>query len=125
MSRFVAGNLLLLMSMLCASASQLLLKSVLRDVDPPGLVWSSWQPLLEPARFVRGSGAMVLIVAGFAFWVLALARLELSYAYPIACCSILLVALLSAVFLGEPITGKMWLGTVLILVGVVLLTPES
>lgn len=125
MSRFVAGNLFLLLSMVCASTSQLVLKSVLRGVDPPGLAWSSWQPFLESARLLRGGVALLLIVGGFGFWVLALARLELSYAYPIACCSILFVALLSAVFLGEPITGKMWLGTVLILVGVVLLTPEQ
>ena len=35
------------------------------------------------------------------------------------------VALLSALFLGEPITPKMWAGTVLILIGVVLLTPPQ
>jgi drug/metabolite transporter (DMT)-like permease len=125
MTRFVAGNLFLLLSMVCASTSQLILKTVLRDVDPPGLTWSSWQPFLTPERFLRGAGAMTLIVSGFAFWVLALARLELSYAYPIACSSILFVALLSAVFLGEPITPKMWAGTVLILIGVALLTPQQ
>ena len=125
MTRFVAGNVFLLLSMLCASTSQLILKTVLRGVDPPGLAWSSWQPFLAPERFMRGAGAMILIVSGFGFWVLALARLELSYAYPIACSSILFVALLSAAFLGEPITPKMWAGTVLILIGVALLTPQA
>lgn len=125
MTRFVVGNLFLLLSMVCASTSQLILKTVLQGVEPPGLAWSSWQPFFAPDRFLRGSGAMILIVAGFGFWVLALARLELSYAYPIACSSILFVALLSAVFLGEPITPKMWAGTALILIGVILLTPQS
>ena len=125
MSRFLAGNVLLLLSMACASTSQVILKTVLRGVDPPGLAWSSWQPFLAPERLLPGAGAMTMIVAGFVFWVLALARLELSYAYPVACSSILFVALLSAVFLGEPITPKMWAGTVLILVGVVLLTPQA
>ena len=124
MTRFVAGNLFLFLSMACASTSQLILKAVLRGVDPPGLAWRSWHPFLAPDRLLRGGGAMILIVAGFGFWVLALARLELSYAYPIACSSILFVALLSAVFLGEPITPRMWAGTVLILIGVVLLTPQ-
>jgi len=125
MTRFLAGNILLLLSLACASTSQVILKAVLRGVDPPGLAWSSWQPFLAPERFLRGAGAMTLIVCGFIFWVLALARLELSYAYPIACSSILFVALLSAVFLGEPITPKMWAGTIVILIGVVLLTPQS
>ena len=125
MSRFLAGNVLLLLSMACASTSQVILKTVLRGVDPPGLAWSSWQPFLAPERLLPGAGAMTQIVGGFVFWVLALARLELSYAYPVACSSILFVALLSAVFLGEPITPKMWAGTVLILVGVVLLTPQA
>jgi drug/metabolite transporter (DMT)-like permease len=125
MSRFVAGNAFLLLSMICGATSQLILKSALHGVDPPGLNSVSWQPFLSADRLVRGGGAMVLIVAGFAFWVLALARLELSYAYPIACSSILFVAILSAVFLGEPITLRMWAGTVLILIGVVLLTPQG
>jgi drug/metabolite transporter (DMT)-like permease len=125
MTRFAAGNFFLLLSMACGSTSQLILKAVLRDVDPPGLTWSSWQPFLSPDRLLRGGGAMILIVAGFGFWVLALARLELSYAYPIACSSILFVALLSALFLSEPITPRMWIGTVLILIGVVLLTPQT
>lgn len=125
MTRFVAGNLFLFLSLVCGSTSQLFLKAVLRDVEPPGSSWGSWQPFLTPDRLLRGGGAMVLIVAGFGFWVLALARLELSYAYPIACSSILLVALLSAVFLNEPITARMWAGTVLILIGVVLLAPQA
>ena len=125
MTRFVAGNLFLLLSMTCGSVSQLILKAALRGADPPGVSLSSWQPFLTPDRLLRGGGAMILIVAGFGFWVLALARLELSYAYPIACSSILFVALLSAVFLGEPMTPKMWVGTVMILVGVILLTPQQ
>ena len=34
MSRFVAGNLFLLLSMLCASSSQVLTKLLLGDLDP-------------------------------------------------------------------------------------------
>jgi drug/metabolite transporter (DMT)-like permease len=124
MSRFLAGNIFILLSIACASTSQVILKTVLRGVEPPGLAWGSWQPFLAPERFLRGTVAMTLIVGGFGFWVLALARLELSYAYPVACSSILFVALLSAVFLGEPITPRMWVGTVVILIGVVLLTPQ-
>ena len=72
---------------------------------------------------MRGSIALLLLVSGFLFWVLSLTRLDLSYAYPIACSSVLLVALMSAIFLGEAVTLRMWSGTVLILIGIALLTP--
>lgn len=125
MSRFVTGNVFLLLSMLCAASSQLLLKAVLRGIDPPGLAWRSWEPLLAPDRLGRGAAAMALIVAGFVFWVLCLARLELSYAYPVACSSILIVALLGVLVLGETMTPSAWAGAALIVGGVILLAPKG
>jgi drug/metabolite transporter (DMT)-like permease len=65
----------------------------------------------------------VMIVAGFIFWTFSLTKLNLSYAYPIACSSALLVALLSAFLLGEAVTVKTWLGTGMIVVGTALLVP--
>jgi uncharacterized membrane protein len=64
-----------------------------------------------------------MLGVGLVFWLLCLDRLNLSYAYPIACSSVLLVALFSGLFLGETVTLKMWSGTVLILIGIVLLMP--
>jgi len=124
MSRFLSGNLFLLMSMVLAATSQIILKGVLREVEPLGLNWSAWQSMLAPERLIRAGTAMLMIGVGFLSWVMCLARLELSYAYPVACSSILLVALFSAVFLGESITLKMWLGSALIVVGVILLMPQ-
>jgi drug/metabolite transporter (DMT)-like permease len=112
------------MSMVLAATSQIMLKGVLREVEPLGLSWSAWQSMLAPERSIRAGAAMLMIGVGFLSWVMCLARLELSYAYPIACSSILLVALFSAVFLGESITLKMWLGSALIVVGVILLMPQ-
>lgn len=125
MNRFVIGNLFLLLSMACAATSQILLRALLAETGPLGLDWTACRSLLTGERLVRGGLAMMLIVAGFGFWVLALSRLQLSYAYPIACSSILLVTLLSALFLGEAITVRTWAGTVLILLGVVLLMPRG
>ena len=124
MSRFLSGNIFLLMSMVLAATSQIILKGVLREVEPLGLNWSAWQSMLAPERLIRAGTAMLMIGVGFLSWVMCLARLELSYAYPVACSSILLVALFSAVFLGESITLKMWLGSALIVVGVILLMPQ-
>ena len=66
-----------------------------------------------------------MLVAGFLFWILCLVRLELSYAYPVACSSVLFVSLFSVIFLGETVTPRMWIGTAFILVGLVLLMPKK
>ena len=124
MSRFLSGNIFLLVSMVLAAMSHILLKGVLREVEPLGLSWGAWQSMLAPERLIRAGTAMLMIGVGFLSWVMCLARLELSYAYPMACSSILLVALFSAVFLGESITLKMWLGSALIVLGVILLMPQ-
>lgn len=124
MNRFVQGNLFLLASMISAATSQVLLKTVLREL-PPGADWRAWSALLAPGRALRTVIAAALLVAGFAGWVLALSRLPLSYAYPVACASIVIVALLSALVLDEALTPRMWLGTLLVLAGVALLVPRS
>lgn len=124
MTRFFYGNLFLLSSMICAATSQILLKGVLQEIAPPGLAPSSWRPLLTSDRVLRGGAAGSLVVVGFVFWVLCLARLPLGYAYPVACSSIVIVALLGVLFLGESITPRMLVGTLLITLGVALLTPR-
>jgi uncharacterized membrane protein len=66
-----------------------------------------------------------MIVGGFVFWTLSLTKLNLSYAYPIACSSALLVAFLSAAVLGETVTLKTWMGTLLIVLGTALIVPSK
>jgi uncharacterized membrane protein len=53
--------------------------------------------------------------------VLCLTKLDLSYAYPVVCSSVLLVAFFSGMFLGETITLRTWLATALILIGLAIL----
>jgi len=60
-------------------------------------------------------------VGGFNYWIICLIKLVLSYAYPIACGSALIVAILSVTILGETVTPKIWIGTLLIMAGTVLL----
>ncbi len=122
MARFVSGNLFLLISILCAATSQVLLKGVLGGTESGG-VRALVTTLLAPGRIGRTSIAALLVVAGFVAWLQALARLDLSYAYPIACASVLLVAFLSWLVLGEPLPPRAWLGTLLVLAGVALLAP--
>ena len=124
MSRFTVGNLFLLVSMLANVGSQFVIKKLLNEMR--GDVGQSLlQQLMVPERLVRAGAGMLLLVIGYLAWVLALARLNLAYAFPVASASVLFVTFFSAVYLGETVTARMWLGTVLVLVGVVLLGPSS
>jgi drug/metabolite transporter (DMT)-like permease len=123
MSRFVVGNLFLLLSVVGATGGHVLLKSVVDDVKSSGLSWETVQALGTASRLLRGGAGAALVVVAFLFWLLALTRLDLSYAYPVACSSLLLVTLFSVIFLGEPVTLRIWVGTVLVLAGVALLMP--
>ena len=125
MTRFLAGNLYLALSVICTSASQVLIKALLLELGPAHPGPATLPALLQAGRALRAGAALALLVAGFGCWILCLARLELSYAFPIACSSVLLVALASATFLDEPMTPRMWLGTLLVLAGILLLTPAA
>jgi len=125
MSRFVVGNLFLLLSVVGATGGHVLLKGVVDDVKSSGLSWETVQALGAADRLWRGGAGAALVAVAFLFWLLALTRLDLSYAYPVACSSLLLVTLFSVVFLGEPVTLRIWIGTVLILAGLALLAPTK
>jgi len=124
-TRFLTGNLFLLLSMLCAVSSQILLKALIDEVHGSGTGWRWVTGLFATERAVRVGSAGALLVAGFLFWVACLTRLELSYAYPVACASVLFVSLFSVLVLGEAVTIRMWAGTALIVVGLVLLMPPK
>jgi uncharacterized membrane protein len=101
------------------------LKALLDEAQPRGASWESLRLFFTPERLLRGGLSVVLLAAGYLFWVLCLVRLNLSYAYPVACSSVLLVALFSVVALGEPMTARTWIGTVLVLAGIIFLAPAN
>lgn len=123
MSKFWVGNIFLALSVISASGSQVVLKALFNETGPLGLNVSLFEQLFSNGRIFRLAGAMIMIVAGFVFWMMSLSRLDLSYAYSLACSSALLVALFSVLFLGETVSAKMWLGVALIVLGTVLLVP--
>lgn len=125
MSKFFVGNLFLLLSVVGGTFGHILLKSVVDEIKGSELGWQTVQALFSAGRFWRGGGGAALVVVAFVFWLLALTRLDLSYAYPVACSSLLLVTLFSVIFLGEPVTLRIWIATVLILGGVALLAPTK
>lgn len=125
MSKFAVGNILLFASMLCTTTSHIMIKSLIDEAGEKDLTLSSLFALFTGPKLFRSATAASLLVVGFLFWALCLSRLRLSYAYPVASTSVLLIAVFSVVALGEAISLKMWAGTALILVGIVLLRPAG
>ena len=62
--------------------------------------------------------ALVLYGLATLLWVFLLQRVPLSYAYPFAALAFVLVPFGAAAFFGERLSGGVWVGTTLIVVGV-------
>jgi len=60
------------------------------------------------------------IAVGAIFWLGAISRAELSWAYPLLATGYILMLVFSALVLGEHITPARWIGTALIVLGVIL-----
>jgi drug/metabolite transporter (DMT)-like permease len=60
-------------------------------------------------------------VVATALWLLAVQRLDLSYAFPLLSVGYILVNLLSVLFFRERVDGMRWLSVVIISLGVVLI----
>jgi drug/metabolite transporter (DMT)-like permease len=56
------------------------------------------------------------------FWMTVLSRVDLSFAYPMVGFSYVIVLLFSALLLGEQVSPLRWLGTLVIVLGIVLVT---
>lgn len=125
LSPFATGNLMLMASMLCSALGQIMIKRVINATDFSQFSLASLKQFTAPNLFLQGNLGAIFVVGGFLFWVAALAKLDLNYAYPIASSSVLLVTLLSGLFLGEQLTLRIWLGTALIVLGVYLLLPRG
>ncbi len=125
MSKFMTGNFLLLSSMVLGAGSQVLIKSLMNKYQGSLLNIADIKAFIDIPNIMGVAISAMMLVLGFIFWIFALAKLNLSYAYPIACTSVIFVALFGSIFLGELITLRMSLGTVLILVGIILLMPTE
>lgn len=125
MSKFFWGNVFLGVSLLSQSVGQVILKSLMKELDGYEGFGNKLQQLLHVSRIWRAGLFAAAIGTGFLAWTVCLSKLDLSYAYTIACGSVLLVTALSVAFLGETAPPRMWLGTVLIMAGTVLLVPSK
>jgi len=68
----------------------------------------------------------IIFLAGFFFlWLAILSWCDLSFVLPLTALSYVLTAVLSIIFLGETVSPLRWAGTILICVGVALVTKSG
>ncbi len=115
--------LLLLLTIVLTAAANLLLKQAAinrQEWDAArNAVSNLWDIFATPSLLL---GIFCLGVAAIAY-AIALRNLSLSVAYPVMTTSVVvLVALFSAVYFGEPVTLVKTVGTVIVISGVILLS---
>lgn len=114
--------ILIIISIILGALGQIALKSganVFREVSIEELLTKRLLALLTEKNIMLG---VVLYGISAVLWILALTKKELSYAYPLIGVGYILVVGFSILFLGEEVTWLRWLGVILIVIGVILVT---
>lgn len=104
---------------LFAALSQVLIKWQVNQAEniPAGLWEKAWflvEFLLRPWVIV----AIAATFAGGVTWIMAMTKLDLSYAYPYVAAAFIIVPMLGVFLFGESLTMGQMLGGILILVGI-------
>ncbi len=105
---------------ICFSVSgELLLKSGMNSVGILGLsnFWPTLGKIFTHPRILGGFG---LFGVGAVFWLAAISRVPLSWAYPMLSIGYILILLFSAIVLKEQIAPLRWVGALVICAGIIL-----
>ena len=86
-----------------------------------GILSAGYQALTTP-KLVVGTAMLALF---FFLWLAVLSWEDLSVALPMQALNYVLVAFLSQYFLGETVSPLRWAGTILVCVGVIMITRSS
>ncbi|MDA8064809.1 MAG: EamA family transporter [Thermaerobacter sp.] len=112
LAAFIAGALVL------GATGQLLLKAGVDQVGHlsvgPRLFDAAFQPLVLAGFLCYGVSALL--------WLVVLSRSQLSFAYPLLAINYVLLVLLSAAFLGESLSWPKLAGSLIVGLGVFVLT---
>lgn len=127
---WLKGNTMLLAlivsSVLLAAVAQLLLKHGMNQVTADG---SNPLNLRAPAETVQRIilnpavwGGLLVFVLSAAVWLIVLARAPLSFAYPFASLTYVVILLFDRFVLQQPVTALRWAGVACIIGGIVLVS---
>jgi len=114
---------LVIVSVLLSSAAQILLKAGMAAPSVSGLAeaGSRWIYLVTALTHPMVLAGLAAYGASAIVWLLVLARLDLSMAYPFVALGFVLTALLAWWIHGEVINGSRWLGIGIIAFGVIII----
>jgi drug/metabolite transporter (DMT)-like permease len=117
---------LILLSVLLAAVAQLTLKHGMTQVTDRGAVpLDLGQPVETFRRVVTNVsvlGGLGMFVLSAAVWLVVLSRVSLSFAYPFASLTYILILLFDRFVLHDQVTGLRWGGVALIVIGIVLIS---
>jgi len=112
----------ILISVLTSTVGQLLLKKGMNDIGSVTLSMDRLFPTLwQMATNLNVFVGLAIYLIGTVFWLAALSRVDLSYAYPFASLSYIIMLVASWMMFGERITLSRIIGTVVIGIGVLLI----
>jgi drug/metabolite transporter (DMT)-like permease len=115
--------LYILVSVVAGAAGQVLLKKGMGSMGPLTLSVSQlgnilWRIGTNPYVVI----GLAIYVAGTVFWLTALSRVDLSYAYPFASLSYVVMLVASWQLFNENITGLRLLGSLIVCLGVFIIS---
>lgn len=113
---------LLLVSVALAAVAQLTLKYGMNQVAARTGGGGALETLLEAARRPAVYGGLALFAVSAGFWLIILSRTSLSFAYPFAALTYVLILLFDSLVLDEPVSGLRWAGVTLVITGLVLIS---
>jgi drug/metabolite transporter (DMT)-like permease len=113
----------IIISVVGGAVGQILLKKGMNDLGEvtlslQSMIQITWKMLTNPYVFI----GLFIYFLSVIFWLAALSRVELSYAYPFASFSYIIMFLASWLLLNETITPMRILGTLVVGIGVFLIS---
>ncbi len=113
----------ILISVAGSAAGQLLLKKGMNSMGPITLSFNQfpslvWQMVTNLDVFI----GLVIYLLGTVFWLAALSRVDLSFAYPFASLNYIVILAASWIMFDEKITLSRLAGTIVIGIGVLLIS---
>lgn len=114
---------IILFSITVSSTAHVLLKKGMSQERYAGSdVTSIWDTIFIVATSPWVLIGMVLHVAALVIWLWALSRVDITFAYPFLAVGYVLVSLMAWLWLGEQISLTRFLGMVVIVIGIVILS---
>jgi drug/metabolite transporter (DMT)-like permease len=119
----------IVLSVVLAAAAQLTLKYAMKQVGPirSEHIAEPLETVLRVARQPAVWGGLLLFGVSAAFWLVVLSRVSLSFAYPFAALTYVLILLFDRLILKTEVPGLRWAGVFLIITGIVFIsrTPHT